>query len=198
MEESAMSNDRVLYSRTADDIRLSDAVTKCAKCLEPAIGLFYSPTACEFAKIQDGNITDRTGTDLDLTHVFEARIFNQEFELRWLNRDSGTGRAVLLSQNDINKYLTDDVPEIQAIDIIDSQYLLWGEGTGNKQIDPGWSLISAARIGKLAVPIAGIDRNDRVKLRFREYLGVCDEHGNVAVVEERLLGLSNWTNKSVS
>lgn len=185
-----MSNDRILYSRAANKITLFDGLKNCAGCFSDAVGLFYSPESCKFGKVQGDKITDETGKDLDLNRVFEARIFNQQSELRWLNRSNGTGRAILLSQTDIHQYLTKDIPEIQAIDIIDSQYLLWGEGTGGN--DDTWSCISAARTGKLSVPIGKIARNDRVKLRFREYLGVCDEHGNVAVVEERLMGLSKY------
>jgi CRISPR-associated protein (TIGR03984 family) len=180
-----MSNDRILHTRAADNLTLLEALKICAGCFTNAVGLFYSPESCKFGKVQGDQITDETGKNLDLNRVFEARIFNQQAELRWLNQSNGTGRAVLLSQTDIHHYLTEDTPEIHAIDIIDSQYLLWGEGTD--RTNENWSCISAARIGKLSVPIGKIARNDRVKLRFREYLGVCDEHGNVAVVEEQVL-----------
>jgi CRISPR-associated protein (TIGR03984 family) len=183
-----MSNDRILYSRTAADIRLSDALTKCAELFPDGVGLFYSPITCQFGKIQANTITDKEDKILDLAKIFEARIFNSQAELRWLNRSNGMGNAVLLSEQNIQNYLDKDESTIQAIDIIDSQYLLWGEGTGKKQRD--WSYISAARTGKIAVPIENINRNDRVKLRFREYLSICDRHGNVAIVEERLKGLS--------
>jgi CRISPR-associated protein (TIGR03984 family) len=157
-------------------------------CSPDAVGLFYSPAACQFGKIQGDTITNETGAALDLASVFEAKIFNPQAELRWLNILNGMGNAVLLSEQDIQNYLDRDESTIQAIDIIDSQYLLWGEGTGKKQ--GAWSHISAARTGKIAVPIENINRNDRVKLRFREYLSICDCHGNVAIVEERLKGLS--------
>jgi CRISPR-associated protein (TIGR03984 family) len=185
-----MSNDRILYSRAADNITLVDALKNCAGCFPDAVGLFYSPESCQFAKVQGDRVTDATGKDLDLNRVFEARIFDRQSELRWLNQPNKKGKAVLLSEIQIVSYLSEDrdtIESINFIDIIDSQYLLWGEGTG--KTDENWSCISAARIGKLAVPIGKIARNDRVKLRFQEYLGVCDEHGNVAVVEERLMGL---------
>jgi CRISPR-associated protein (TIGR03984 family) len=187
-----MGNDRILYGRVANDITSIDALKNCAECFKDAVGLLYSPESCQFVKVRGDLLTNETGDPVGSIGVFEARIFNRQYELRWLNRSHGTGRAVLLSQNTIEQYLTEDIPKIEAIDIIDSQYLLWGEGIGKKEIDPNWSYLSAARIGKLAVPVAGIKRNDRVKLRFREYLGVCDEHGNVAVVEERLIDLSKY------
>jgi CRISPR-associated protein (TIGR03984 family) len=196
-----MSNDRILYSRAANKITLFDALKNCAGCFSDAVGLFYSPEACKFGKVQGDLITDETGKDLALidNNIFEARIFNEETELRWLNQPNNKGIAVLLSsRNNITSYLSDNGSAIEAIDIIPSQYLLWGEGTGKKEIAPNkeikqdWSCISAARIGKLAVPVAGIEYKDRVQLKFVEYLDTCDEHGNVAVVEERLLGLSKY------
>jgi CRISPR-associated protein (TIGR03984 family) len=137
-----MSNDRVLHTRAADKLTLLEALEICAGCFPDAVGLFYSPESCKFGKIQGDQVKDATGNNLDLNRVFEARIFNQQSELRWLNQSNGTGRAVLLSQTNIDSYLPDRVAEIEAIDIIDSQYLLWGEGTG--QNDDTWSCISAA------------------------------------------------------
>ena len=190
-----MSNDRILQTRTASDITLADGLSSCAQCFPDAVGLFYSPTKCQFGKVRGTIITDESDRDLALTGIFEARIFNLQAELRWLNVSNGEGKAVLLSQSAYSDCLTYRGEHIEAIDIIDSQYLLWGEGNQNTTIREGWSWLSSARIGKLAVPIAGINSQERVKLRFREYLSECDDYGNVAVVEERLLGLSKYSTK---
>jgi CRISPR-associated protein (TIGR03984 family) len=191
-----MSHPRILYGRSTEEIKLLDALNCCSKYFSNgAVGIFYSPAACQFGQFQNGLVSGENGAELDLKNVFEARIFNTQGEFRWLNHSSGFGKAVLLSQEDIKNYFEKDLEPIEAIDIIDSQYLLWGEGTGNQEINKGWSYLSAARIGKFAVPIQGIDSNQRVKLKFREYLGVWntadpqDNHGNVVVLEERLLGL---------
>jgi CRISPR-associated protein (TIGR03984 family) len=195
-----MSNDRILYTRAAKNITLFDALKNCAECFSDAVGLFYSPESCKFGKVQGDQITDEAGKGLDLNRVFEARIFNRQSEFRWLNQSNRMGKTILLSENDIEKYLnqTEDALKIDEINIINGQYLLWGEGTGKKEIKPDreierdWSYLSAARIGKLAVPVAGIEHKDRVKLEFIEYLNICDDYGNVAVVEERLICLSKY------
>jgi CRISPR-associated protein (TIGR03984 family) len=181
---------RVLYGRSAPSIQLAKALSSCsAHFSDVAIGLFYSPSACRIGKVCVGVVTDETDVVLDLTQVFEARIFNAQGELRWLNRSGGQGQAVLLAEQPIEQYLTEPIEPIQAIEVIDSQYLLWGEGTGSKPIAEHWSYLSAARIGKVAVPIDGVNRKDRVKLLFCEYLGEWDDQGNIVVLEERLIGL---------
>ena len=187
-----MSNERILSSRASNNVTLTETLTNCTNCFSDAVGLFYSAVKCQFGKVSGAVVSDENSTSLDLAGVFEARIFNNVAELRWLNLSGGKGRAVLLSQADIKNYLTADAESIQAIEMIDSQYLLWGEANENRKIGAGWSWLSSARIGKLAVPIADLNSKERVKLRFREYLGECDDYGNVAVVEERLIGLSKY------
>jgi CRISPR-associated protein (TIGR03984 family) len=199
-----MSNPRTLHSRTTEKIELSDALNHCSAYFDNnAIGILYSPIACQFGRFHNGQIVDEAGVEISLRSVFEARIFNLKGELRWLNHSGGVGKAVLLSQGDIQNYFEQSLESIEAIDIIDSQYLLWGEGTGKSPSDENWSYLSAARIGKIAVPIQGISGQQKVGLRFREYLGIWttekpeDNHGNVVVLEERLLGLiENSTKQS--
>jgi CRISPR-associated protein (TIGR03984 family) len=172
-----------LYSSKMDTISLLEALRSCADRFGSAQGLFYSPISCIFGKVAGSQVIGGDGKDLELEGVFEARIFNDHGELRWLNELEGKGRAVLISGGEINEGLKDTT----VIDVICQQYLLWGEGTGEAAID-GWSWLSAARIGKRAVPISDVGKKDRVQLKVLEYLSVNDSHGNVVVSEERLLG----------
>jgi hypothetical protein len=88
---------------------------------------------------------------------------------------------------------------VKALETCDDQYLLWGQGIerGQDDLASGWSWLATARIGKRAVPIAGIGKGDGAKLKYREYLGLApgkagESHGNVVVLEERLLELTEF------
>ena len=143
--------------------------------------------------------------------VCVSPVFNRETELRWLHQSGGKGRAVLLAQADPPSACQDSLSEdvsFTALKTLDQTYLLWGEGTTIKAED-GWSVLTTARIGRLEVPLDGVGANARVHLHTLEYLAEVDavgkivdaesepateeeellRHGNVAVVEERLLYL---------
>ncbi len=184
-----------LHSTCLKNVSLPEALEKCGnKYFTSAVGLFYSPISCAFGKVATTAVIDYKGQNLSLGDVFEARIFNEHAELRWLNEANGRGRAMLISEEAINSEVGETLEPVRWIHQIDQQYLLWGEGTGGEAID-GWSWLSAARIGKLAVPIPGIQRNERVRLQVCEYLSVSDRHGNVVVAEERLWGLQKLVSK---
>jgi CRISPR-associated protein (TIGR03984 family) len=96
--------------------------------------------------------------------------------------------------------------------IRENRYVLWGNALdavhGGKAPDPSsagggattdaaepavtrWVGLSAARIGVLTVPVPRKPaRRGRVYLDTVEYIQVVDKHGNAAVTEERLAGLS--------
>jgi CRISPR-associated protein (TIGR03984 family) len=76
---------------------------------------------------------------------------------------------------------------LDFLECIEQQYLLWGTGT-DESPRPGWSRLSAARIGALDLPLEDVPRYARVILRTCEYLSE-REHGNVVVGEEILVGL---------
>ncbi len=178
-----------LYGRTSLFITLTDALQVCAQPLKEAVALLYSPNACQFAKLQaNGYLVDSEGTFIDLNAVFEARVFNHTCELRWLNNSNGQGEAVLISENPITSYLETDIEPLKPLSTHEQQYLLWGKSTDHATTD-GWSILAAARIGKLPVPIREVATEQRAYLQACEYLAVVDDYGNVAVVEERLIGL---------
>ncbi|MEI2583901.1 type III-D CRISPR-associated protein Csx19 [Scytonema sp. PRP1] len=182
-----------LYGRISNNITLQAALKNCAVALfsgSQAVALLYSPTCCQFAIVQpNGDLTDANNQSLDLKNVFEARAFNQTCELRWLNELDGKGRAVLISEQDIAGYLSEDISDLKALDTISQSYILWGKGV-KSVLSPGWGKLAAARIGSISVPVTGLSTDkQRVYLKSIEYLKDIDDYGNFAVVEERLIGL---------
>lgn len=203
-----MNEIKTLYGHNAENITLAEALENCAEILQDGIALLYSPTCCQFAKLLPKSILqDSQGKDIPLeytsNYIFEARIFNSQFELRWLNELDGKGQAALIFDN---QSLTDKLPDWQSQEIpnilttIKQQYLLWGEKT-NQELIEGWQRLASARIGSLDVPVNQVLQDQqRVYLKTIEYLvevneaevdkpEVDEENGNVAVIEERLMKL---------
>lgn len=180
-----------LYGRcTTTNITLKSALSNCATALSEAVAIIYSPTSCQLTKLnQNGDLINAKNEIISLDNVFELRAFNQNIELRWLNELNGKGKAVLISEQNISGYLYDDTSEIQELDIIPQQYILWGEGVKTVSTS-GWGKLATARIGSIDVPIKGlIGGGKRVYLNAIEYLQADEEYGNVSVIEERLTGL---------
>jgi CRISPR-associated protein (TIGR03984 family) len=177
-----------LYGRRQTGITLADAIVACQQYFNDAVGLLYSPESCLLAKVEGIEIKDSSGTALNLGRVFEARIFNPNYELRWLNRQSGQGTAVLLSEQKMTGNLTERIDDLQAIDTQEQTYLLWGEGY-SANVQPGWSQLATSRLGKLDVPFPGVNQSkQRIKLITKEYFRCMDElYSNVIVAEERLI-----------
>jgi CRISPR-associated protein (TIGR03984 family) len=186
----------ILYGRSQQEMTLQEAIAACHPCFASAVGLFYSPEACGLARVTGSRVTDSEDREMLLNAVFEARIFNADYELRWLNQRGGQGTAVLLSERAIADYLTDPIEELDAIATQDQTYLLWGEGL-SAELAAGWSRLATSRLGKLDVPIGGVSQQgQRVQLKAIEYFQRLDHlYGNVVVAEERLTGLKLYGGK---
>ncbi|MBD2395141.1 TIGR03984 family CRISPR-associated protein [Cyanobacterium aponinum FACHB-4101] len=183
-----------LHAQSSVNITLSEAINQCLNPLEDAIALLYSPNFCQVLKLEkDGNLSNSKeeiiNTNYQDNYIFEARIFNPNYELRWLNEDEGKGTAAIISENDFDNCLAKKLDSIKVIDTINQQYLLWGEKAKTK-LNEGWQRLSAARIGSLDIPLSqSLSQEKRVYLNTREYLKVMDNFGNVRVIEERLINL---------
>ena len=187
------TQETTLYRYRADgQMSLIDAIAACQKALEGAIALLYSPQSCTLARLApDGTLRDAGDRAIDLTDVFEARLFNAVCELRWLNRLAGVGDAALIAetaQQSLNGFAA-TAP--QACEPLPQQYLLWGERAKRTKAEgASWQRLADARIGKLDIPLTqGFAQDQRVYLKTREYLDAVDDYGNVAVIEERLVKL---------
>jgi CRISPR-associated protein (TIGR03984 family) len=186
-----MSKAVTLHHASLNSVTLLEALKQCHKCFDTAVGLFYSPTKCHFGQVRGHTVTSEKDEVDDLIGVFEARIFNNNAELRWLQQSAGLGKAVLIFEsNDVTQaYIQKVSAPLQAIHSISQQYILWGQGNAQPAFN-GWSYLSEARIGQIAVPISNIETKERVALQVKEYLQECDDQGNIAVVEERLISLT--------
>lgn len=207
-------SDLRLYGSSQDGVSLQGAIAKV--CNRPefanAIGLFYSPEACTLGLLQeDGNVQTlhqphRTNSwqaqTVDLSRVFEARIFCTRAELSWLNLPGqAAGRAVLLHAGEQAAAeaaaLEQPLETLIAVELLSQQYLLWGfydsqtESLG-AELQENWTIVSTGQIGALAVPIAAAAsrKKQAVVLHCLEYLTV-DGDGNAYVAYERLLNL-DW------
>jgi CRISPR-associated protein (TIGR03984 family) len=160
-----------------------------------AVAMLMDPTSFVLARLDaQGRLSVADGHRIDLTWVFEARLFDDFIELRWLRDSSGDGghRAVILAETevDLSEKLDGWKPlkiVTPIIDALEQTYLLWGEGTSTQLAD-GWSELATPRIGTMPVPLPGVKPHERVLMRTREYLAEF-ECGNVGVFDERLVRL---------
>lgn len=203
-------NGTILYRYSARGLALDEAAAAFAKSLAAASGqgtvavtaLLYAPASCGFA-VYDGGRWKNAEGPMDASRVFEARLFSQSAELRWLNDPSieAAHAAVIVSERQLpllhqaedslaearGRWQEHNLPVMRGPQ---QRYLLWGEGLG-RYMGNGWSALAAARIGKLHVPLPGVGAQGRVQLVAQEYLQE-REHGNMVVAEERLLGLETY------
>ena len=156
-----------------------------------ANALLYSPQSCDLAQVQDGNVCGSDGQPLTLSHYFEARIFNETCEVRWLNENQGNGFLVILADSDLDlNSETFSCKETTLNSHLSQTYLLWGKAIPQVNPKQGWQRLAEARIGKLDVPLSqSLKKDQRVSLQSQEYLAEVDDFGNVAVIEERLVKL---------
>jgi CRISPR-associated protein (TIGR03984 family) len=187
-----MNNEATLFVSTRQKLTLADALSSFGQVIgaEPATALLYSPRRCELARFAEGALHGPDGQPVDIGSVFEARVFCETAELRWLN-DPGPEqchRAVILTEQNrthLSGWDKDTIDDV--IDKLEQTYLLWGEGT-DRPVSNGWSELATARIGALPVPVANVGKNQRVLLHSVEYI-VEAEHGNAVVFDERLVKL---------
>lgn len=190
--------EKVLFSYGKDNLTLTEALLDCGDLLQGGVALLYSIEKCQFAKVSpDNSLLDSQNQIIPLDnfssqYIFEARIFNPDCELRWLNENNGKGRTALISeQTDLKQQISDwqENSQLQYLESLPQQYLLWGQKT-NTAANTGWQKLSSARIGTLTIPLeTEIPKNRRVYLKTKEYLAEIDINGNVAVIEERLIKL---------
>ncbi len=146
--------------------------------LENTYAVLYAPNKCYLAVVdQSGRLEIQDNVDkFDLNGIFEARVFNQVAELRWLNELAGKGSRAVIS----------DASFPNAVGTIRQTYLMWGRSTG--QVVGDWTQFAEARIGAYLVPLKNIKKDSYARFTAIEYL---DEYhdGNVAVTDERLTGI---------
>lgn len=164
-----------------------------ASGLDGGCALLTTPSAYRIASVTGGACRTPEGV-VDLSAVYEARVFTGEAELRW------TGdRAVLLTEDraPFPPAFDEPVEDLEALTTLDNHYLLWGAVDDSAAPGPGWVALSSTRVGRLTVPMPTTvprveGHHRRVRLLTREYVVVGDDHGNVHVAEERLIGFEPY------
>jgi CRISPR-associated protein (TIGR03984 family) len=141
-----------------------------------AYAVLYTPTECCLSLVNnEGKFFNENGEFIP-EKVFEARIFNEEAELRWLNETDDRGKVSIIS----------DASFPNAVHTIEQTYLVWGRSTGTPKGD--WTQFATARIGSFYVPLPNVREGGYAQIKAREYLTTYED-GNVAVVDERLVGI---------
>ncbi|MFF3409371.1 CRISPR-associated protein Csx19 [Streptomyces sp. NPDC002742] len=179
-----------LYCRAADGIGLHDALARAP--LAGAVALLSTPDTFVIATVRDDGRCATADADAHLGEVFEARVFVPDAELRWTATAPGSGRAVLLAENPAllpADPFSEDVAALEAVDIIEARYLLWGRPVDHDPAPDGWTALHTPRIGTLRVPAPRPAPDERMQLVAREYVATEPRHGNAYICEERLLYL---------
>lgn len=165
---------------------LSQAIDVYKKFLgdnEKAYAILYTPKDCHLVLVdKNGKFFNEDG-EFAPQSVFEARIFNEKAELRWLNESDGKGKMAIISDGRF--------PDI--VGTIPQTYLLWGQSADRPQ--NGWTKFATARIGAFYVPVELKADETYARVTAVEYLKEYDD-GNVAVVDERLTGIEGYKGES--
>lgn len=162
--------------------------------------LLYAPDKCFIGRCeQNRSFTVSSGKEAapqslskdDLKSVFEARVFNQVSELRWLNSFDGQHTTAILAEQPLSFDGATLTAEERIIRTLPRHYLLWGLRTDTDNVRSNWTQFATARIGSYFVPIT-LDANHKharftAVEYFREY-----EDGNVAIADERLTGIEPY------
>src|SRR5689334_18803726 len=156
-DSSAIIEAKLFISRTTENRKLTEAMADCGITFHGAIALLYAPHKCFLAIVNsNGKFQDCKG-EIDISTVFEARVFNEAAELRWLNKTNGEGAAVVLCEDNTKKFFNAEAEPFNPMNNdlvgkIEQTYLLWGESAGATD-NNGWTKFAEARIGSFFVPV---------------------------------------------
>jgi len=175
-----------LYTARRTGISVAEALS--AQVVRDGVALLMTPSSYAVGKVVADTCVSADGHTLDLSDVFDARVFSPDIELRW-HAGADAGRAVALSEQQLTipgwePGQRDDVA--RAPGSIEG-YLLWGERV--EPIGDGWVRSHSGRVPPVDVPAAAARPGNSVRLDVVEYV-TSDAHGNVAVCEERLCGFT--------
>lgn len=154
---------------------LATALTRLDAGIE--VGFAQSPTRSGFVRRTADRLVMHDGSDVDLSWVFDLRLFNADAEFHWWwDQRSGQGREHVLDDAAGQGYgwsrLGDGFP----------RRIL--RGTAG-QIKVGWTRLHDGHSQPLWIPFVATKPGTRVALGAVEYTRA-DDHGNIGVVAERL------------
>ena len=208
-----------LHIQSKSSVALLDALAAAGSELAgspamPAAGLLYSPQRCEIVRMQfdgqtatlasirlaNGLPSEQVLTALDVADVIEARVFSSAAELRWVRNASGGGRdgcAALLQESPSSMPSGWTARSIATTQVLEHQYPLRGRPTDDGGALPaGWARLAGPLGQALFVPVPAAPVGRSICLLAREYcvadpeLAAEHSHGNVVVMDERLIGFA--------
>lgn len=171
-----------------------------------AIALLSHPEWFRLGRLIRADIVGPTRESMDTMGVFEARVFTEDWELRWLQQGA-SGAAVLLTEAEACRPAGNWEAKGGLVDVskLRQRYLVLGPlaphggpqvsdvpGNANRTPDATaaeWSATQTSRVETIAIPVdpsAG-----GAVLRTTEYIGR-DVNGNAFVAEERLVTLEPY------
>ena len=149
------------------------------------IGYAQTPRRLLFGRWDGATFVDAGGRPLDLAQAYEARLFCEAGELRWLREpETGAGgRAAWISETDAAPTGFQAIePLLQDLEPLDQLGI--GDGLPNR-------IIAQTR-----ARLPGIAEGQRGAYCIREYIGPAPgeagRQGNHIVVEQRILGIAVW------
>jgi CRISPR-associated protein (TIGR03984 family) len=189
-----------LFISREENIDLQNSMKKFFNTFGRAKALLYTPKECHLAFLDCDSSFFRPDKTIVVGEIFEARIFNETAELRWLKRSGGADTAVVLSKSNQKCLADEPSQDVEVFDFIHQHYLLWGEelesktneGQQQSKASPKeWTRFAAARIGSFYVPVTLNAGETRARFTAVEYLKKYAD-GNVAVCDERLTGIEGY------
>lgn len=186
MDKNDQSNEVTLHVTKKTQTDLEDAIKNFPS---DSFAILYSPNKCFLALFKNGQFYGENGA-IDISNVFEARLFNKTAELRWL-KDGDMGTALILSEDEQIKF--DENVSSGKYQTIDQNYLVWGQSVGI--FKNGWTEFGTARIESFYVPLPNIAAQEYAKFTAVEYLKAEEKNGNVFVMDERLTGIKAYRPK---
>ncbi|WP_329423565.1 CRISPR-associated protein Csx19 [Streptosporangium sp. NBC_01495] len=182
----------VLYGAATTGVTLADALE--AADVAGGCALLTAPSAYHVARAEGRGCVTSAGP-VDLSTVYEARVFTSEVELRWVE----AGYAVVLTEDEslLPASFGDPLDALPAETTMEARYLVWGKVIApTLEPAPGWVTLRSARIGAVTVPMTTPAPQDRVRLTAREYVVADRVHGNAYVAEERLIGFEPYATET--
>ncbi len=165
-----MDEKRVYTYWRNDKPGLDEVITDIRSALSDGRVLLMSPDSFELTNIE--KMASR-----DLERVYEARIFGNGTDVRWV---MGSGVAVFSEQElDLDGYERAVTPYLETTE---PAYFMWGKVENNQlqeyQIQP----VDLSEWGDFP-------DGSKLVLRVKEYLGKVDDFGNVGVVATIIRGV---------
>lgn len=164
----------------------SHSLAQLVALLTPdTVGFAYTPRAALWLRLVGGRLVDHEGKGHDET-IYELRLFDGASEWRW-RKDGGVTSSACVGERAAPAGFAPIAGDHGSISTIVRRSLLWG--TALEPGRDGWTRLGTPRIRAFFVPIL-LGQGEGASLEIVEYLGRLDAHGNVGVIDERIVGLS--------